>query len=400
MGKKRKLKEESLNHFDAAPLGSDGTSYEDITGAFFSDALGATRPDNQTPVRVQFVDIDRITPDPVQPRRVVPSTLRGKWDGTPGRTRTLFQAWLQAITEARSSRGEPPFDLDAYLTASATPRAEAAEADAVLPQIGVDAAEEPAPIEAALLRIVALAANIRQNGLANPITVARDDRAEGFIIETGERRWLAYHLLRWHFGDTETAAINGEDVTLDWTKIPARVVDAPDVWRQASENSARADLNAIGKARQLALLLMHLHGPQHFQPIHAFDHEQDFYAQVADGDAYRVPRGKGELLMNALDVPTTQQLRQYRAILRVPRPVWEQADDEDWTENAIDQAIRAPKPAASVVTTTVSDDPTARIDKMKDYYVKRWHKLDPEARQAVKDELRVLLDQLEALEGK
>ena len=196
--------------------------------------------------------------------------------------------------------------------------------------------EDPDAITSALLNLVDLAATIRRDGLTNPITVARDEAA--YIIETGERRWLAYHLLNMVYPDD------------NWDAIPARVMDDYDLWRQATENSARDDLNAIGKARQLALLLMDLHGMEHFQPISAFEHEQDFYAQVADGEAYRIPRGKGEMLAGAMGVATTQQLRQLRALLRMPRDVWTAADDENWTENAIDQHLQG---GDTVVNTTL-----------------------------------------------
>jgi hypothetical protein len=120
--------------------------------------------------------------------------------------------------------------------------------------------------------------------------------------------------------------------------IPANIQDSVDVWRQASENNVREDLNAVGKARQLALLLMHLifeHNQTEFRPINAFDHELDFYAQVADGNAYRVPQGTYERLLTGTGLKNNSQVRRYRAILTLDRSTWDRADDEDWTEGKI-----------------------------------------------------------------
>ena len=48
--------------------------------------------------------------------------------------------------------------------------------------------------EPAFAALLALAASIRHDGLQHPITVARDEHG-GFLLESGERRWLAFHLL-------------------------------------------------------------------------------------------------------------------------------------------------------------------------------------------------------------
>ena len=108
-----------------------------------------------------------------------------------------------------------------------------------------------------------------------------------------------------------------------------------DVWRQASENNARDNLNAISRARQLSLLLMDLHGWHNFSQFDACDSEQAFYAQVADGAAWRIPRGQGERLLNAMGLSDASQLRQYRALLRLPGELWRKGDDEDLSEGEL-----------------------------------------------------------------
>jgi hypothetical protein len=126
-----------------------------------------------------------------------------------------------------------------------------------------------------------------------------------------------------------------------WTKIPAQMVDEVSVWRQASENNARADLNAIGKARQLAILLMDLLGERGYEffaldeIIEAGSSEREYYAQVSDGEEFRVPRGEGERLLNAMGLKNPTQIRQYRRLLRMSDDLWQQADDKNWTEGEI-----------------------------------------------------------------
>lgn len=264
--------------------------------------------------RVQQLSITGIVPDPRQPRRAVPSGVRavvpearyGIW---------LLQAWsdqlgnrLSALTkDIVEGKWEAPDDY------------------------------EPRPIEQSWLSLLDLAASIRRDGLTNPITVIKD--GELYRLETGERRWLAYCLL--------DAIWEGEYKT-----IPARVVDGFDVWRQASENNARSDLNAIGRARQFAILLMDLLGSEHFRSFGHFENEQDYYAQVSDGEQWRIPRGAAPRLAAAMGLKNTQQLRQYRGLLRLPPEVWTLADDEGWSESV----CRSYVPGDSVSIDTVFDD--------------------------------------------
>ncbi|GAB4526027.1 MAG: hypothetical protein OHK0046_42430 [Anaerolineae bacterium] len=322
---KRPIKNGIPNQFNQPRERTDAT-YDSMVGAFFGEYQ---EPANQRHIKIIYTPITAIYPDPTQPRRVIPSEVRQQWAGTPETTPQLFEAWLAAIAAERDAP-EADIDLKGFFERVNTPRDIDVENLPEIAQIGSESGKT-GTLESALLRVVELAASIRQEGLTNPITIVAVD-GERYLIETGERRWLAYHLLHWFYGDQDQ---NAEGKTLDWSKIPARVVDAHSVWRQASENSARDDLNAIGKARQLALLLMHMHGLEHFQPIDAFAHEQDFYAQVADGNQYRIQRGKSELLLQATGLSHPQQLRQYRDLLRLDPELWVYADDHDLTEGAI-----------------------------------------------------------------
>jgi hypothetical protein len=78
------------------------------------------------------------------------------------------------------------------------------------------------PALQALIELAALAASIRRDGLTNPITVINLGNKR-YQLETGERRWLAYHLLYQMLPDAK------------WRHIPARVMSELDVWRQAAE---------------------------------------------------------------------------------------------------------------------------------------------------------------------
>ncbi|HLV34821.1 MAG TPA: ParB/RepB/Spo0J family partition protein [Spirillospora sp.] len=301
----------------------DGTgalsSIEQTADAIYSTGLPAELAEIDSRRRpAKPVSIFEVYPDRTQPRRAVPSLVRQHWDGNPATTQTLFEGWLYEIEQA----GRRDFDLLRYIEQAHLPEnidGNDDEDDSVLLLSGGYTA-----LERSLLEIADLAISIQQIGLTNPITVARDGRI--YRLETGERRWLAYHLLNLYFPDD------------DWAKIPAYVVDQVNVWRQASENNARADLNAIGKARQLAILLMDLLADEGYE-FRTFEEilaaglsEREYYAQVADGNVYRVPRGAGERLLTAMGLKNPTQIRQYRTLLRLPDHLWQEADDQNWTE--------------------------------------------------------------------
>lgn len=259
------------------------------------------------------ISIFEVHPDPLQPRRAVPSPVRPYWDGRPATTAALFSHWYDLAVQERGESGTE-FRIQQHLLA----------------QEEVPRPENSGPIDAALLDIVELAANIRANGLTNPVTVAQSQ--SGYRLETGERRWLAYHLLYVSF----------EDEQEKWSRIPARVVDEFSVWRQASENNARSNLNAISKARQLAILIMDLYQRTgvRFQSYDTLvvpgDSDRLFYSQVGEGDGdFPIPRGHGEALLSAGGFKTASQLREHRALLRLPDEVWRIADDLNWTQGRI-----------------------------------------------------------------
>ncbi len=264
------------------------------------------REDSSAPVTL--IPLEALHPDPLQPRRAIPALLRPYWIGRPDTDALayLFNQWEREIADER----QQPYDLQLALMDTSA------------------AADSSGPREQALLPIIALAAQIRREGFQHPITVAQ--RNGLLTIESGERRWLAMHLLHWAYPDEHEL----------WATIPARTVDAINLWRQASDNAA-SDLTAIARARQLALLVMDLYlaNGAAFDAIHTFETEQEFYAQVADGVRYPVPGQQRDLLLNATNLRTAVHIRQYRRLLRLPNLIWVMADDLNWSESWIQKNL-------------------------------------------------------------
>lgn len=318
-----KKKISGLDPFDVISGAADSTespTFADLDMTTYG-ALEAVEVNRQ---KADPVKIREIEPDIAQPRRAVPHGVR-KELGTPIDPRNiepLFQQWIRLVEEERGR----PFDLAAYLDQRDLDEDAHAETEP-------DRSEEVGPLETALVRLIELATSIRQTGLTNPITVVEITPMR-YRIETGERRWLAYHLLYWHTADEQ------------FGNIAARTVKSLDLWRQAAENNARTDLNAISRARQFAVLLMDLLKQERglsFQAFSHFKHEQDYYAQVADPEAnsdLRIPRGTSERLINATGLKSRKQLREYRSLLRLPTTVWDLADDLNWPERAIRDLVK------------------------------------------------------------
>ena len=179
--------------------------------------------------------------------------------------------------------------------------------------------------------LMSLASSILQDGLTNPITVVKMNRK--YIIETGERRWLAHQLMAMYAFE-------------DYKQIPARVVDGFDVFRQAAENGRRQPLNAIGKARQVGLLLMELHKRDVDPKWATYDFlvkpgqcDRPFYAQAANGDDYPIPRGQGQRLLDVTGITSMTMLRKYRALLKISDEMWREADEENLSEGNIRKRI-------------------------------------------------------------
>jgi hypothetical protein len=324
---KREMLANSVNPLfgdeDNAGAVSPSTNVREIDAGIFGGSGYTLDLPEVEHLNASGMSISTIFPHPAQPRRVLPTRIRQLWNGKNDTLGDVFDAWVEEIDKARAEKGNPnPFDVQAYLNQ------ESQDTD-LESEYGHDS--DPGPMEASLLHLLELAVSIKNQGLMNPITVAAQGKQ--YMVETGERRWFAYHLLYHYTGDKK------------YTTIPARNVPQVDVWRQATENTARQNLNAIGRARQLAILIMDLlrsEKKQTFTPMSEFmqSHEQNYYAQVSDGMDMRIPRNSADKLLAATGFKTKEQLRNHRALLRLPVRVWELADDLAWTEHFIRDLMR------------------------------------------------------------
>lgn len=256
------------------------------------------------------IDIKTIRPDLAQPRRVVPMAVRGGWRGDAMGAGDVLARWWR---ESEKLMGAT-IDLKARLE-----------------QVGDGGdTENIHPIADEFLALVSLAGSIRRDGLVNPITVIRTK--DGHMIEGGERRWWAYMLLSLH--------VDGEK----YKSIPAMVVDGKDaIWRQAAENGVRRPLNAIGTARQLALLIMDMWRGRdgvEFNEYGFFDHDQEFYAQVKNGQAFSILKGQMERVLSVTGLKSKAQVAHYRALLSIPADVWDDADMQNWTEGRVREIMQ------------------------------------------------------------
>lgn len=264
------------------------------------------------------VDIMAIRADIEQPRRTVPLTVRGAWDGNPQQVVPLLDAWQAAAEESIQQK---------------------INAIKILKGLGdgidyKDADGKPLPLPplaSTFVNLLQLGASIHKDKLINPITISR--RKEMFLIETGERRWLAHHLLN-HF------------VSSRYGKIKATEVER-DVWRQAAENNNRDSLNAIQLARQLAILVMDMYRGDkdvHFDAIETLTFEgcdRRYYAQVENGHVWRIKDGFAERIQAHMGLSSRRMIAAYRRLLRysddekLNDEIWIKADSENWTEGAI-----------------------------------------------------------------
>lgn len=276
------------------------------------DALYGVTPTTNKKLRIPYINIDHIYPDDTQPRTVLPAEIRPLWSGNPMDMPNLIQNWLESIYDSGYD-----FDPVAIITGKAELGERLNTGDALVDKF---------------TSILLLASQIHDSGLLNPITVYQIAK-DIYEINHGERRWTAHHFLAHFIGET-------------YHRIAAQVTEGS-AWElaktQAQEN-VREDLNAIGKAAQFAKLLMAARAETQDPPYDSFQHsvvkhgsKRPYYAQVADGDKHRIPRGMGPEFEQALGI-STAQMRHYRNLLRltgdfhVDNMLWELGADNDWAE--------------------------------------------------------------------
>lgn len=313
----------SLRDKARSALGGDGLDPQVVDEAIFG--TGSLDKLNTGRIVAKPIDIMDIWADVQQPRRAVPPTIGLHRTGSPDEVADLLTAWHTAAQMA----SQTTIDVEALLRG---------EGD------GVDADNKPS-VYLDYIEMVRLAAGIARDGLLNPITVVESDGH--YLIETGERRWLAHHLLRLHQGE-------------QWARVPAQVANGEGfVWRQASENTARRQLNAIGMARQLALLIMAARDGigqyrDYADIVGAMNCDRRFYAQVADGNTHRIPKGMAERIQAAMNL-SDKRVADYRTLLRLTDDeaindvLWVRGDAENWPERVMREIRTLPMGKVSEV---------------------------------------------------
>jgi len=306
MAKRKSFKDNAADPFGSGNQPDVDSSWLSADSSIYGDLSQADSKAERT--RIREFNIFTIHPDPLQPRRVLPSVLREMWNGKPESIGDIFVEWVRIISE--EERGGDEFQFEAHM------QEQEIDGDDYVPK----------SLELALLEVIKLAVSIRRDGLTNPITVV--EVPDGLRIETGERRWLAYHLLHAFSDDPQN----------QWQQIPARKVEALDVWRQASENNARQNLNATGRARQFAILMMDLwsRNGKRFEPFEAYEAEQHYYAQVSE---LSPPHGKSNVILNAMGFQNRNAISRYRKLLTLDNDIWLLADDSNCPESILRRMI-------------------------------------------------------------
>jgi hypothetical protein len=266
-------------------------------------------------VRVERILLDMVRPDPVQPRRVLPEALHTAFHQQRLTPTQALKELVQMVQVAARQRGRP-FQHVLELLPNPDDEREA------------DVDVKLSPEEALLRDLVNLAITIRDDGQVNPLTVV--DVSQGvarlYRIETGERRYWASWLVRDFLGN-----YTGDGL------IPCIVVPASTAspFRQAKENTSRSGLNAMAMARQVALLLLHVHGyPMPDGPV-----THDFYRQALDLDL-RGKREYTEAVYSALGGISRQHFQYFKALLNLGDEAAEMADRHNLEEGKLRYVVQ------------------------------------------------------------
>jgi hypothetical protein len=280
--------------------------------------------------------ITDIVPDPRQPRRAIPAVLL---DEGIDNLQTLIANWHVLV----ESTLETEINVQQIITGASD----------------IDKPEHEEGFIVDFFELLSLAASIYKEGLSNPITCVR--YGSRYMIETGERRWLAYCLLSYWTGS-------------QFDTIPAYVRSgAVNPWRQAAENGARRPLNAIGMARQIAILVMDCYRSErgvdfgeYTQVVMPGECDRKYYAQVANGNTFRIPAGMGSQFLDVTGLKSRSQLSQYRSLLEIPDAIWMEADRHNWSEGKIRERVNSYLAAEATRQKPQRHAPAGKIEEPDD----------------------------------
>ncbi len=171
-------------------------------------------------LRVEYILLDLVRPDPVQPRRVLPERIYHTFHNQHITPSQALRELIQSAQLAAQQHGRPFTNVLDLLNTD----------DEALPHFS--------PEEQLVRDLVNLALTIRDDGQVNPLTVVEVSQgvARQYRIETGERRYWATWLLRDYMPGYESGG------TIPCIIIPGERSSA---FRQARENTARSGLSAV-----------------------------------------------------------------------------------------------------------------------------------------------------------
>ena len=209
-------------------LGTRGSFAEQVGAGSVIDKLAGNmsgvdigfRPTDQ---RVYEINLDRITPDPAQPRHLLPHDLR-----TAVHEKSISPAEAMRELVLRAGRG----DIVALLILGGRQKGPVEEEDEIVEDTG----------------LLALAQSILEVGLRQPLNVYRLDDPEqpdrtAYRLGEGERRFWAHHLLvQKGYEEFKSVKCIVETLPEDEEVIHQR---------QEAENAARVDLPALARARSM-----------------------------------------------------------------------------------------------------------------------------------------------------
>jgi len=261
---------------------------------------------------VERIAISLIRPDAAQPRRVLPETIHYAFHSQEITPVQALKQYIEKVRIISREKGRPFENL----------------MDLLISADGAKDEVELTPPERDLRDLTNLAVTLRSDGQVNPLTIV--DRTEGampsYVIETGERRYWANYI------DMEFIPGYQGDGTIPCIILPPGQAS---VFRQAKENTSRAGLNAIGMARQVALLILAVYDIH--PPLGPIPH--DFYRQALELDL----RSKREFttdILSAMGGISRKRLSQYKALLALSDEAIELADRHSVDEGKLREVLR------------------------------------------------------------
>lgn len=277
-----------------------------VTEDMLTGDIAAKLQDNT--IRVERLLLELVRPHPVQPRRVLPERIHQAFHQQQLTPTQALRELIQIVQIAARQRSRPFTNILELLAQ---------------PEDENETQGELSPEETLLRDLVNLAVTIRDDGQVNPLTVI--DVSEGvshlYRIETGERRYWATWLLRDFIPDSTS------DGTIPCIIVPSKTAS---VFRQAKENTSRSGLTAIAMARQVALLLLSVHGFE----IPDYQVNNNFYRQALELDLFN-KREFTDAILSSMGGVGKAQLSRYKALLKLSDEAFEMADRHNINERTL-----------------------------------------------------------------